>query len=70
MLNTYVNVIKINRETDLQCGFAHIFLFGLLHVHYVQKLSGTRMATVSILATFSSWLCVDQLHIPEEQVSL
>ena len=57
-------------ETDLLCIFAHIFLFGLLHVHYVQKLLGTRMATVSVLATFSSWLSVDQLHIPEEQVSL
>ena len=56
-------------ETDLLCIFAHIFLFGLLHVHYVQKLSGTRMATVDLLATFSSWLSVDQLHIPEEQVS-
>jgi hypothetical protein len=33
-------------------------------------LSGTRMATVNLLATFSSWLSVDQLHIPEEQVSL
>ena len=65
---TYVNLIKTNRETDLLCIFAHIF-FGLLHDHYVQKLSGTRMATVQSLATFSSWLSVDQLHIPEEQVS-
>ena len=66
---TYVNVIETSRETDLLCMFAHIFLFGLLHDHYVQKLSGTRMATVYCLATFSSWLSVDQLHKPEEQVS-
>ena len=33
-------------------------------------LNGTGTATVNNLATFSSWLSVDQLHIPEEQVSL
>ena len=38
---TYFNVIKTIGETDLLCIFAHIFLFGLLRVHYVQKLSGT-----------------------------
>ena len=65
----YVNVITPSRETNLLCIFAHIFLFGLFHVHYVQKLSGTRMAAVKDLATFSSLLSVDQLHIPEEQVS-
>ena len=70
MLLRYVNVIKTNRETDLLCIFAQIFHFGLLHVHFVQKLWGTGMATVKYLATFSSWLSVDQLHIPEEQVSL
>ena len=64
-----VDVVETSKETDLLCIFAHIFLFGLLHVHYVQKLSGTGMATLGPLATFSSWLSVDQLHIPEEQVS-
>ena len=36
-----VDVVETSKETDLLCIFAHIFLFGLLHVHYVQKLSGT-----------------------------
>ena len=40
-----VNVVETSRETDLLCIFALIFLFGLLHNHYVQKLSGTRMGT-------------------------
>ena len=34
-----------------------------------QKLSGTRMATVLLLATVRFWLSDDQLHMPEEQVS-
>ena len=34
-----------------------------------QKLSGTRMATAEYLPTFRAKLSVDQLHIPEEQVS-
>ena len=42
-----------SRETDLLCIFAHNF-FGLLHDDYLQKLSGTGMATVKYLATFSS----------------
>jgi len=33
------------------------------------KLSGTRIATAEYLATLSDWLSVDQLHMPEEQVS-
>ena len=41
----------------------------LLHDHYVQKESGTGMATVHFLPTFSSWLSVAQLHMPEEQLS-
>ena len=35
----------------------------------LQKESGTGITEVKYLATFSSWLSVDQLHIPEEQVS-
>ena len=47
------HVIMTSRETDLLCIFAHNF-FGLLHDHYVQKLSGTGMATVFSLGTLSS----------------
>ena len=35
----------------------------------LQKWSGTEMATVSYLAYFSSWLMVNQLQMPEEQVN-
>ena len=42
----------------------------LLHDHYVQKESGTGMVTVyNLLPTFSAWLSVSQLHMPEEQLS-
>ena len=41
----------------------------LLHDHGVQKESGTGMATRCLLATFSSWMMVDQLQMPEEQPS-
>ena len=34
-----------------------------------QKLSDTRIGTDIDLADFSSWLSVDKLHIPEEQVT-
>ena len=43
--------------------------FVLLHDHYVQKESGTGMATVYPLGTFGDWLMLDQLQIPEEQLS-
>ena len=44
--------------------------FVLLHDHYVQKESGTRMATVLyLLLTVSAWLSVAQLQMPEEQLS-
>ena len=35
-------------------SFLHASFFCLLHDHYVQKESGTGMATVRALATFSS----------------
>ena len=38
-------------------------------VQKLPKLSGTKMATVHFLANFRPWLSVDQLHMPEEQVS-
>ena len=41
----------------------------LLHDHYVQKVSGTGMATVFILPTVSAWLSVAQLQMPEEHLS-
>ena len=41
----------------------------LLHDHYVQKESGTGMATVLSLATVIALLSVTQLHMPEEQLS-
>ena len=41
----------------------------LLHDQYVQKESGTGMATVYFLPTFSAWLSVAQLHMPDEQLS-
>ena len=41
----------------------------LLHDHYVQKESGTGMVTVNDLPTFSAWLSVAQLYMPEEQLS-
>ena len=41
----------------------------LLHDHYVQKESGTGMATGSSLPTVGAWLSVAQLQIPEEHVS-
>ena len=43
--------------------------FVLLHDHYVQKVSGTGMATFKYLPTVSAWLSVAQLHMPEEQLS-
>ena len=53
-------------ETDVL--FFHI-KFVLLHDYYVQKESGTGMATVPSLPTVSAWLSVAQLHIPDEQLS-
>ena len=50
------------------CSVFHI-KFVLLHDHYVQKESGTGMATVDDLQTVSAWLSVAQLHTPEEQLS-
>ena len=50
------------------CFVFHI-KFVLLHDHYVQKVSDTGMATVRYLPTFSAWLTVAQLHMPEEQLS-
>ena len=41
----------------------------LLHDHYVQKESGTGMATALSLATVIAWLSVAQTHMPEEQLS-
>ena len=43
--------------------------FDLLKDHYLQKLSGKGMAMCLCLATFSSWLSVDQPQMPAEQVS-
>ena len=50
------------------CYFFHIKVV-LLHDHYVQKESGTGMATGDDLPTVSAWLSVAQLQIPEEQLS-
>ena len=35
-----------------------------------QNVLGTGITVASSLATFRAWLMVDQLHIPEEQLSL
>ena len=43
--------------------------FVLLHDHYVQKESGTGIATVEYLSFFTAWLSVAQLQMPEEQLS-
>ena len=52
---------KINNHT----------IFDLLHDHYGQKESGTWIVTGRpSLSTFSTWLMVDKLHMPEEQVIL
>ena len=58
------------RESTQMCSVLHI-KFVLLHDLYVQKESVILigMATVSPLPTFSSWLSVAQLHMPEEQIS-
>ena len=40
-----------------------------MHDHYVQKISGTGMATVYLLPSVSAWLSAAQLQIPEEQLS-
>ena len=41
----------------------------LLHDQYVQKESETGTATVDVLPTFSAWLSVAQLDMPDEQLS-
>ena len=62
--------LKNNKlEKRFVMHFCTYLFFCLLHDHYVQKLSGTEIATVKDLPGFSSWLSVDQLHIPEEQES-
>ena len=43
--------------------------FSLLNFYWIQKMSGTRMATGLCLATFSDWLMVDHLQISDEHVS-
>ena len=43
--------------------------FSLFNFYWIQKMSGTRMATGLCLATFSDWLMVDHLQIPDEHVS-
>ena len=45
-------------------------VYNLLHDHGVQKESGTGMATSKLFPNSSVWLSVDQLQIPEEQLSL
>ena len=63
----YRPTVMISRETDLQCNFHTSF--ALLYDYYVQNVSATGMATGNCFATFSSWLRVDKLQMPEEQVS-
>ena len=57
-----------SRETDAFLQTSFFFVYYIIII-YEQKESGTGMATVSLLPTVSAWLRVDQLQMPEEQVS-
>ena len=49
--------------------FTQILFYCMISIVYVQKLSGTGMATVYALATISAGLSVAKLQMPDEQLS-